>query len=133
DDHDVRAAPGEQADAHHPGNLVDGGFHALRIGDPEIVDVQDDVAIVGGGALPPYRLAAGELDQFARDQAARHRDHLDRQREPAQHIDPLGRVDDAHELPAGLGDDLLAGQGRPAALDQAVRRIALVGAIHVEL
>ena len=41
---------------------------------------------------------AAELDELARDVAARHRDHLDRQRELAEHADQLRRVDDAHEL-----------------------------------
>jgi hypothetical protein len=33
---------------------------------------------------------------------------------------------------AGLGDDLLAGQRGAAALDQALVRVALVGAVHVQ-
>src|SRR5690606_23220455 len=45
----------------------------------------------------------------------------------------LGLVDDADELLAGLGDDLLAGERAAAALDQAVPGIALVGAVDVQL
>src|SRR5690606_6548236 len=86
----------------------------------------------GGDALAPHGLAAGELDKFARDQAAGHRDHFDRQRELAQYVDALGRIDDAHELRAGLGNDLFPGQGGTAALDQALGRVALVGAVDVE-
>src|SRR3546814_9257644 len=56
----------------------------------------------------------------ARDQAASHRDDLDWQRELAQYIDLLARFDDADELVAGLGNDLLARERRAAVLDQAL-------------
>src|SRR5690606_29414726 len=94
--------------------------------------VQDPVAVVGDQALAPDRLAA-QVGNRPRHQAACHRDHLDRQRELAQHLDLLGLVDDADELLAGLGDDLLAGERAAAALDQAVPGIALVGAVDVQL
>src|SRR3546814_6491143 len=42
------------------------------------------------------------------------------------------RIDDAAELVAGLGNDLLARERRAAALDQALARVPLVGAVDVE-
>jgi hypothetical protein len=50
----------------------------------------------------------------------------------SKRVDLLARVDDTDELVAGLGNDLLASEGRAAALDQAFARVALVGTIHVE-
>jgi hypothetical protein len=93
--------------------------------------VQDHVAVVGDDAVAPHGLSA-ERHQFARDVAARHRDHLDGQRERAQHRHLLGRIDDADELAAGRGDDLFARERRAAALDEAIARVALVGAVHVQ-
>ena len=75
---------------------------------------------------------AAQCDDRTRDQAACHRNHFDRQGEFAEHVDLLGGIDDAYELVAGLGDDLLAGQCRAAALDQALVRIAFVGAVDIK-
>src|SRR5690606_4332276 len=71
-------------------------------------------------------------DDGTRHQAARHGHHLDRQREPAEDIDLLARVDDANEPVAGLGDDLFARERGATALDQALARVALVGAVDVQ-
>src|SRR5690606_16197039 len=101
DDDDVRAALREQPDADHARDLVDGRFHRRRVADLQAMDVQDPVAVVGGDPLAPHGLSAGELDQLARDQAAGHGNHLDRQRELAEHVDALGRIADADELRAG--------------------------------
>ena len=66
------------------------------------------------------------------DIAARHRDHFDRQRELAEHVDALGSVDDADECFRHGGDDLLARQRAAAALDQMLAGIALVGAVDID-
>src|SRR3546814_16255040 len=42
------------------------------------------------------------------------------------------RIDDAAELVAGLGNDHLARERRAAALDKALARVTLVGAVDVE-
>src|SRR3546814_2324278 len=98
----------------------------------DLVHVEDPVAVVGFHAFAPDRLRAGGGHDRARDQAASHRDDLDWQRELAQYIDLLARIDDADELVAGLGNDLLARERRAAALDQALARVTLVGAVDVE-
>src|SRR5690606_28029726 len=121
-----------QAGARPAGGLVESTLQRRRVGDARVVHVGPEVAVVGHHALAPRRLAAGPGQDLAPDQAARHRDHLDRQREPAQHVDLRGRVDDADECLAGLGDDLLAGQRRAAALDQAAPWIAFVGTVDVQ-
>src|SRR5690606_9707001 len=131
-DDDIRGAAGEQAHADHAGDLVELALHRHRVGDHEAVDVQHPVAVVGGHALPPHGLAAGAGEDFAGDQAAGHGDHLDREREAAEDVDLLGRIDDADEGLAGLGDDLLPRQRGAAALDQAPVRVALVGAVDVQ-
>ena len=94
--------------------------------------VEDDVAVVGQHAFAVHRVAA-QFHQLAGDVAAGHRDHFHRQREFAQHRHQFAGVGDADE---GLGhgrDDLLAGQGGAAALDQVQVRVTLVGAVDVEL
>src|SRR3546814_6518632 len=68
--------------------------------------IEYPVAVVGGYAFAPHRLAAAQ-GQFAGNVAARHRDHLDRQRKAPQHRYLLAGIDDAHETLAGGGDDLL--------------------------
>src|SRR5690606_13933915 len=111
---------------------VDLGFQLHRIGDAHVVHVEDDVAVVGDHALAVHRVAA-QLHQLARHVAAGHGDDLHRQREGAEHRHQLAGVGDADE---GLGyrrDDLLAGQGSAAALDQVEVLVALVGAVDVEL
>src|SRR5699024_10440854 len=91
----------------------------------------DPVAVVGGHAVAPFRLAAEAADD-AGDMAARHGDDLHGQGKTPQHVDLLGRVDDAHEPVRGRGHDFFAGQGRAAALDQAAVRVALVGTVDVQ-
>jgi hypothetical protein len=73
-------------------------------------------AIVGGEAIAQYR-ATAELDHLPADVAARHRDHLDRQRELPQHADLLRGVGDADELRRHRRDDLFPSQRAAAALD----------------
>ena len=89
------------------------------LGDRKIVYVENEVAVVGeeSGALdgrPPRRPSS-------RDIAARHRDDFDRQRKLAEPLDELALIDDADEAPCGGGDDLLAGEGAAAALDELAR------------
>src|SRR5690606_9974598 len=85
-----------------------------------------------GDALAPDRLAAGVGEDLAADEAAGHRNDFHREGETAEDLDLLCRVDDTHELFRGLGDDLFPGERRAAALDQALLRIAFIGAIDVK-
>src|SRR6185295_8963954 len=55
----------------------------------------------------------------------------DRQWIPAQRIDELGAIGDADELLRDGGDDLLARQGAPAALDHGEAASDFVGAVDV--
>ena len=99
DDHDVGRAPREQADADHARDLVERAFPAPTgsvIARPCTSRTQLPLSVVTPSrqtGWPPVM-----RHDLARDQAARHRDHLDRQREPAEHVDALGRIDDADEL-----------------------------------
>src|SRR3546814_2025693 len=99
DDH-VGGTSCEQADADDPGDLVELACEHKRLGDGQAVHVEDPVAVVGFHAFAPDRLRAGGGHDRARDQAASHRDDLDWQRELAQYIDLLARIDDADELVA---------------------------------
>ncbi len=93
--------------------------------------VEDQVAVVGGELLAQHRVAA-HLDDLAADVAARHRDHLDRQRELAEHRHELGRVADAHKTARDRGNDLLARERAAAALDHVQVLGDLVGAVDVD-
>src|SRR5689334_6602530 len=75
----VGAAMREQADGYDTRDLIDRGLERDGILDDESRNVEDHVAIVGGKAHAPRGLAA-ETHELARDIAARHRNHFDRQR-----------------------------------------------------
>ena len=75
---------------------------------------------------------AAALHDLAADVAARHRDHLDRQRKLAEHRHQLRGVADADELARHRGDDLLARQRAAAALDHVQVLGHLVGAVDVD-
>ena len=94
--------------------------------------VQNHVTVVGDHTFPVHRVAA-QLHQLASHVAACHRNHFHGQRETAQYRNELAGIGDTDEGARHSGDDLLAGQGRAAALDQVQVGIALVGAVHIEL
>jgi len=123
---------GEQAIGDHADDGVDLHFQGYRVGDVHVVHVQDDVAVVGHNPFTVHRVAA-QLHQLARHMAAGHGNDFHRQRESAQHRHQLAAIGDADERLGHGRDDLLAGQGRAAALDQVQVFIALVGAVDVEL
>ncbi len=128
----IRRTRGEQAVGDHADNGVDLRFQLHRISDLHIEHVEDDVAVVGQYTFAVHRVAA-QFHQLTGDVAAGHRDDFHRQWEFAQHRHQFAGVGDADE---GLGhgrDDLLAGQGRAAALDQVQVLIAFIGAVDVEL
>jgi hypothetical protein len=72
-----------------------------------------------------------EQHELSRDVAARHGDHLDRQRERAEHPDQLRRIDHADEFLRDRSDDLLARERATATLDHGTALRHLVGAIDV--
>ena len=61
------------------------------------------------------------------------RNHLNRQRKAAQHIDPFGVVSDHNHAIGGCRHDLLPEQCPAAALDQVERGIDLVGAVNRQI
>ena len=77
--------------------MVERRFQRHRVGDGQVVHVEDAIAVICGDAFTQYGLAA-ECDDLPRHIGACHRDHLDRQREAAQHIDQFAVVHDADEL-----------------------------------
>ena len=101
-----------------------------RVEQRQAVAVEHHVAVVGLEVLAQLRVGAA-LQHLAADVAARHRDHLDRQRELAQHRHQLRGVADADELPRHRGDDLLARERAAAALDHVQVLGDLVGAVDV--
>ncbi len=128
----IRRARGEQAVGDHADDGVDLRFQLHRVGDLQVEHVEDDVAVVGQHAFAVHRVAA-EFHQLARHVAAGHRDHFHRQRKLAEHRHQFAGVGDADEGLGHGGDNLLAGQGRTAALDQVQVRVGFISAVNVEL
>nr|GFC38252.1 hypothetical protein [Tanacetum cinerariifolium] len=107
----------EQAVGDHADDGVDLGFELHRVGDAHVMNVEDDVAVVGQHAFAVHRVAA-QFHQFAGNVAAGHRDDFDRQRERTQYGHQLAAVCNADERLGHSGHDLLAGQGCAATFDQ---------------
>src|SRR4051812_35986803 len=57
EEEDVRPAPRKESVGHDACDLIDRGFELTRLGDLEVVDVQNAVAIVGDESLTPFGLA----------------------------------------------------------------------------
>src|SRR2546421_2523960 len=131
DKNDVGAAIGEQAVGNDADDVVDLRFELDRIHDAHVLDIEDDVAIVGNEVRAQLRVTA-ELDQLLRGEAAGHGNHFDRQRKVAQHADQLRLVDDADEFLCHRGDDLFPRQRAAAALDHRAVLGHLVGAVDVD-
>ena len=81
------------------------------------MNVDDVVTVVGDETLAPDGLTA-VFEHLPAHERARHRYDLDRQWESAESADELRVVHDADEVPRGAGENLLAGQGAAAALDE---------------
>src|SRR5690554_2421529 len=73
----VRRAAGEQAIGDHAHDVVQFFFHLDRAGDIQVVDVDDDVAVVGGYTVPIYRVTA-ELHDFPANVASGHGNDFNR-------------------------------------------------------
>src|SRR5258706_1825901 len=112
----VGAAPRKKAVRHRSGNVVQLGLECGRVEDRQPAAIEDQVGGVGREVLAQHRLRAAP-QHLAPDVAARHRNHLDRQRKLAEHGHELRGVADADEVLRHGGDDLLARQRPAAALD----------------
>jgi hypothetical protein len=123
---------GKHAVAHHTRDVVDTRFHGVRLVDPEVVHVENAVAVVRHHALAQHRVAS-QAHQLAGHVTACHGDDLDGQGKGAEHGDSLAVIGDAEEHVGDGGDDLFAGQRAAAALDQLQRIVGLVGAVHVSV
>ena len=90
------------------------------------------IAVVSPGE---WRRLATELHKLARDVRACHRDHLDRQRKLAEHVDPLGLIGDADELLGQIGHDFLSREGCPTTFDHValvVDPVVRAARVHLE-
>ena len=96
-----------------------------------MVNVEQHVAVVGNDAFTPDRLAA-ELHELTRNVGARHRYHLDGQREFTENGHQLGVVDDADEPLRSRRDHLLAGERGPTPLDEHAGRGRLIGTVDIQ-
>src|SRR5206468_12878485 len=113
---DVGAAAREQAVGDHAADVVDVRLELGGIQDREILDVENDVAVVGREIRSQLRVAT-KLHQLVRDVAARHGNDFHRQGEIAQYTDQLALVHDADELAGDSGHDLFTGERAATALD----------------
>src|SRR5207253_8127425 len=127
----IGAASREQTVGDDADDVVDLRLELGGIQDAQILDVEDDVAIVGREMLAQLRMAA-EPDELVRDVAPRHRNDLDGQRVATEYADQLRLIDDAHETLRDGRDDLLPGQRAAGALDHRAVRGGFVGAVDVD-
>ncbi len=126
----IGAAQSEQAICHYAHDIVQLRFQFHRLADFHVVNVQNDIAVIGNETVTVHRIAA-QLHDFPRHVAAGHGNHFHRQRELPQHRDFLGSIGDADEFLRHRRDDFFPRQRAAAALDQAQVGIGLVGAIHI--
>src|SRR5690242_5037546 len=130
EDH-VGAAAGEQPVGHGAGDVVDLRFQLGRIEDSEVLDVENDVAVVRDEMLAQLGMSP-ELHELVGDMATSHGNHFDRQRVVSEHADELRLVDDADELLGHRRDDLFPGQRAASAFDHRSVRSRLVRAVDVD-
>ena len=120
------------ADRYYTGNSVDSCFHVDRIDDLQVMDVENVIAVVGNETLAPDRLTP-HLEHTSGDELLRHWQDFDWQREPAEHTDELGVVDDTDEASSRAGEDLLASQCAASAFDELQVLVAFIGAVDVDV
>ena len=107
---------GEQSIRYDAGDVIELLLSAHRIRDDEIVDVEDDIAIVGDYSFAINRVAAQFYDLPGHCTAS-HGNNLNRKRELAQLIDQLAGIGNTDELPGAGGDDFFPGESGAATLD----------------
>ena len=78
----IRRPFGKQAIGDNTHDIINFFFHLDGVENIQIVNVQNDIAIIGDKALPVLRLPA-QGHQFAGHVGARHGDDLHRQRKAA--------------------------------------------------
>src|SRR5581483_11443315 len=131
DEQHVGGADREESNSHHHGDLVELLLEGGWVGDRQVVNVEDVIAIVGDASLPPDR-SSSEGDELTCDERARHGNDFDREWELAEPIDDLAVVHDANELRRSGRYDLLASQCGAPTLDELTGTRRLVGAIDIE-
>src|SRR5690606_31372435 len=114
------------------GNLVDLLFQLGGNRNVHIVDVQDDVAVVGNDPFPINRIAA-QFHQLPGHMTAGHGDHFHGQRETSQHTYQLAFIRNTDKGFGHRRHDFFTGQGRTTALDELQALVGLVGTINVKL
>lgn len=76
-DQHIRWPVREQADCDQTRNLVYPGLHLQRVGDLQIVNIENMIAVVGYEILAPDRLAP-HFDYFSGNEGLRHWNDFDR-------------------------------------------------------
>src|SRR5581483_10285989 len=107
DEQHIGRSVGEQANSHHPRQLVELLLEGRWVADGEVVDIEDVIAVVGSDPLTPDG-ASAKCDELTGHERARHGDHFDWEWELTQAGNDLGVVDYTNELRRSGGDDLLA-------------------------
>src|ERR1700754_1671222 len=82
----VGGADGEQSNSHDAGELIQVAFQFRGVGDGELVDVEDVVAVVGDATLTPDGAAVIGGGELAGDEGAGHGDDFDGEWELAQGV-----------------------------------------------
>src|SRR5690606_19723817 len=101
-----------------------------RVAEIHIVDVDNDVTIVGNHAFAIDRVPA-EFNELPGNVAAGHGNDFDRQRKRPELVHPFALVGNADEGLRHGGNNFLTGQGSASALDQLQMVVGLIGAVNV--
>ena len=133
----------EQPVLDHAGDQAQQACQARRILYSSEMGVDDPVAAIGDKnvavlAFPQHHLPGNpafgkRACHGATGRGETERNHLDRQRKAAEHIDPFGLVRDHDHAIGGGRHDLFPEQRAAAALDEVERAVDLVGAVDGEI
>ncbi len=96
-----------------------------------MVDIENDVAVVGREVLAQYRLAT-HFDDLPGNITSCHRDDLQRQGEGTQGLDHFTVINDTDELIRNGCHNLFTGQRSATTLDQVLIARALIGTVHID-
>ena len=119
-------------DRNDAGYAVDACFHLYRIGNLQVMHVQNVITIIRDKSFAPDWSAA-HLHYAPCDKFLCHRDDFDGERETSEHTDELGVVNNADKTPRRRGKNLFAGQCAAAAFYQLKVLVSFVGPVDIEV
>src|SRR5690606_11532776 len=120
----------EQPIGNNAGDLIQLGFCCAWINDVQIVNIEDNVAVVGDESFPVNRITT-QFDDLACYMASGHGDDFDRKREISEHIHQFASICNTHKFACYCCDDFFARQCSTATFDQLQKTIGFIGTIYI--